>query len=291
MTPTLKLSAALLAGAAFFAAVQPAQAQACTTAAWSSVTAGANAPTAGSVANGVRLYKGACGLRTASTGPSIVEEATNHSAEGASSPFTARFFVYTGLSGGSPVVFRALDQDSGGSSVIDAVYNTATQNFSFTVNGNTVSTANNSAPLNKWVEVLMVYRSGEALTGYTRTTGTPVTNDITANIPGGATAGAATVERVQLGLVAGGSGTGAIHIDEYEASRASPGGRPALSATCRGDASGNGSITAGDRAIITAAINGTFGPERSPDCNEDGNITAGDRACVTALINALATCS
>jgi hypothetical protein len=282
-TRTLSLAPALLAGALMFA---PAAAEACSVAAWSAVVGGAQPV---NVAGG-SIYKGACGLRTTNTAPSFVEESPNHSAEGGATPFTARFFVYTGLSGGSPVVFRALDADANGNSVIDVAYNTATQNFSFTVNGSTASTAAGTAPIGKWNEVLMVYKTGQAFSGETRSTGATAITDFTGSVAG-LTAGAATIQRVQLGLVANGSGTGNIFIDEYEASRAATPGKAALSAMCRGDTNGMDGITAADRAVVTAAIRGTFTADRSPDCNEDGSITAADRACVTALIRAMRTCN
>lgn len=281
----ISIGLASLAGLATLA-WQPAHAQ-CNISSWTGSSGGAVAT--GPVSNVSSIYQGACGLNpvTGAT-PSFVEEATRHAGEGGGgAPYIARFFFYAGITGSNPVVFRAFDANSGGNQVIQVTHNSTSQNVSFLVNGTTQSTANNSAPTGKWVEVTFTYNASGTFTANTRAVSpSAVLTDIVGTIPAINT-GTATVERVQLGLLAGGTGTGRTAIDEYEASR-QIGGTPATSLTpmCRGDVNNSGTITAADRASITAAL-GTppnLPAVNRPDCNEDGNITAADRACVTAML-------
>ncbi|MGQ0800465.1 MAG: hypothetical protein ACT4NL_10180 [Pseudomarimonas sp.] len=285
----INIGLASLAGLAAIA-WQPAQAQ-CNTTAWSTVT---GAPVAGGPAQGVRIYQGACGLNPVNgAGASLVEEATRHAAEGGGgAPFIGRFFFYAGITGANPVVFRAFSADVAGTQVIQVTHNPTSQNVSFLVNGTTQSTANNTATNGKWVEVTFTYNASGTFTANTRSVSpTNVLTDIAGSITAINT-GALTVERVQLGNVASGGGTGNTSIDEYEASR-QVGGTPATALTrmCRGDVNATfGDIDVGDRAAVTAAIRGTFPAINRPDCNEDGAVDVGDRACVTALIRAFRNC-
>ncbi len=282
-----------LASLAGLAAIawQPAQAQ-CNTSAWTAVS---GAPVAGGPAQGVRIYQGACGLNPVNGAtPSYVEESTRHAAEGgAGAPYIARFFFYAGITGANPVVFRAFSGEAGGGTqVIQVTHNSATQNVSFTVNGTTQTTAANTAPPNKWIQVTFTYNASGQFTANTRAVSpSSVLTELAGTITPINT-GALTVESIRLGNVASGGGTGNTSIDEYEASR-QVGGTPATALTpmCRGDVNNSTTITAADRAAITAAIGGNLPAVNRPDCNEDGNITAADRACVTALIGALTTCS
>ncbi len=285
----INIGLASLAGLAAIA-WQPAQAQ-CNTTAWTTVT---GAPVSGGPAQGVRIYQGACGLNPVNgAGASLVEEATRHSAEGGGgAPFIARFFFYAGITGANPVVFRAFSADVAGTQVIQVTHNPNTQNVSFLVNGTTQSTAANSATNGKWIEVTFTYNASGTFTANTRSVSpTAVLTDIAGSITAINTS-ALTVERVQLGNVAGGGGTGSTSIDEYEASR-QVGGTPATALTpmCRGNVNNDIGINVGDRAAVTAALNGNFPAANRPDCNEDGGINTGDRACVTAMLNAGRVCS
>ena len=275
-----------LASMAGLAAIawQPAQAQ-CNTSAWTTTV---GAPVAGGPAQGVRIYQGACGLNpTTGATPSYVEESARHATEGGGgAPYIARFFFYAGNTTGTPVVFRAFTADVAGTQVIQVTHTPATQNVSFTVNGTTQSTAANSATNGKWIEVTFTYNASGTFTANTRSVSpSSVLTDIVGSITA-ITTGTATVERIQIGNVATG-GANTVSIDEYEASR-QIGGTPATALTpmCRGDVNNSATITAADRASITAAL-GTpplLPAVNRPDCNEDGNITAADRACVTAML-------
>lgn len=278
------LSVGLLAGGA---------AEACSLAAWSQPFSGQAAnPTVGGPDDSFRIFAGGCSMQPVNGAtPSYVEESTNHTAEGASSPFSGRFHVYTGISGANPTVFRALSADSGGTTVFDITYDSTNQRFTANVPGvGSESTGNGSAPLNRWVEVRFEYSVANGLRMQTASN-TTATNDVHSSIGTAIAAGTSAVERIQFGIVAGGGGTGAIFLDEYEASRAAGGIDIAVPAVCRGDSNNDGNITASDRSAITGFIRGNALPGRRPDCNQDGAITASDRSCVTGLIRLGTACS
>lgn len=250
--------------------------QACSLTAWSGNT---GSPVTGGVANSIPTKSGVCALQAANPGPSFVTESANHNNEGNTTPFHGRFFVYTGLTGASPVVFRALTTDGGPTSAIDIAYNAATANFTFTVNGASQSTAASSAPNNTWVQVEFTYQQGAAFTAKTRRLG------VDTNLPAGLTGGAGVVvEAVQLGVVANGGGTGNIVIDEYEASRAA-GTSPTFTTRLRGDANGDGGVSGPDIVqVVNQAANGTAAlATGQPDCNEDGGVSGPDIICVVNL--------
>lgn len=250
-------------------------AQACSLTAWTSNT---GAPTTGGIADSIPTKSGLCALKAANPGPSFVTESTNHNNEGNTTPFSGRFFVYTGITGASPVVFRALTTDGGPTSAIDIAYNAATANFTFTVNGASQSTAADTAPNNTWVQVQFSYQQGQAFTAKTRRLG--VDTDLPAGLTGGA---GVVVEAVQLGVVANGGGTGNIIVDEYEASRAAS--TPSFTPRLRGDANGDGGVSGPDIVqVVNQAANGTSAlASGQPDCNEDGGVSGPDIICVVNL--------
>jgi hypothetical protein len=267
MTPTLKLSAALLAGAAFFAA-PAAEAQSCTTAAWTSVQGTATAGTTPAV----RRYSGVCGL-TAAAGAGYVIESVNHDSEGLASPFRARFFVFPAITAGTATVFQAMDANSGGNAVLEVRYNATSGTFEFTngVGGNVRATA--PAPASRWYRVEVQYEANTAISGSVIGNGGQTYAFAGAAI----NAGASGINAVRVGAVAG--GTGAVFVDEYEASRAALTTTNPFTLICRGDANGDGSIGVGDAIAIANEFGGTRATGQ-PDCNEDGSIGVGDAVCV-----------
>jgi len=248
-------------------------AQACSLAAWDNPATGA--PVAGGSAQGIARYSGLCGMRAVNPGPSFVSESAQHNAEGGATPFRARFFVFTGISGASPVIFRALPTGGGGS-VIDVTYNSGDGNFGFTVGGNTQTTAAGSAPTGGWVQVELTYQANQAFTASTRRLG------VQTALPAGLTAGAATIDAVQLGIIANGGGTGTLTFDEYEASRAAGGGAP-FQARPRGDANGDGVVSGPDIIQTLQAAAGVLTPVGQPDCNMDGVVSGPDIVCVVRV--------
>jgi hypothetical protein len=236
----IKLGPMLIAGSLLFSL---SDANACTTAAWTAPDVGA--PTAGGPDNDVSRYSGLCGLQANLPGPSYVKESVAHATEGGSTPFQARFFVHTGVSAGSPVVFRAVDGAS--NSVIDVAYNATTQNFTFTPAGaSAASTATNSAPRDRWVEVRLAYQAGQPFNASTTYLDTVSSIAATGNV------GAATIDEVRMGVVAanGAVASNGLFFDEYEASRAAI-GAAAFAPMCRGDANASGEY---DLADIFAVV-------------------------------------
>lgn len=263
-----KFSAAVLAAAAALSVSQSVEAQACSTAAWTSVSgnAVAGSPTA------VRRYSGRCGLSGTLPGGGYVVESTNHAAEGTTAPLQARFFVFPAVTGGNVTIFQAMDANTAGNALAEVRYDAAAQRFDFISNGQTMSTTG-TAPPSRWYRVGLVYQAGQAIVP------TVVGNGgTTFTFTGTATSGGSAVEAVRLGAVSG-TATGSVFVDEYEASRAAVGGSSPFAAVCRGDANGDGQIGVGDAISVANEFIGTMA-NGQPDCNEDGQIGVGDAICV-----------
>ena len=273
-----KLAGAIVAGAMLLGW---SNAEACSLASWTSST---GSPAVGGPTDStpIQRYSGVCGMKPG-TNNSYVVESAQHQAEGGASPFRGRFFYFTGFpTGASPVVFRALDANSGGNNVIDVVYDATEQNFDFTVNGATRSTPAGSAPRNRWIGVSFVYQANQAFTAETTNMAT------TSAAASGLTAGAATVEAVQLGVVANGVGGSNPFVDEYEASRAAS-ATGAFTARIRGDATGdavcnsNDISSAANDILFTLIGTGAMAPGQ-PDCTVDGQVNSDDISCIANRI-------
>lgn len=236
-------------------------------------------PTSGDPDGVVARYSGQCALR--STAP------VNYVQDGlplAEASFIARFYVYTGVTGGTATVFNAL---SVGAAVAD--YNILSVDY----NGTQFSFKNRAgasqftipATANKWYAVEVKY--------------TRATNTVDAKVRGSAGAPEATgtsnqftvdnaadgVDYVQLGWVSG-AATGTIYVDAYESRRSTDIGR-----LCRGDANGDLTLNVGDRGAVTTEVLGTALANGQPDCNEDGVINVGDRGCITTRVLAADNCT
>ena len=212
-------------------------AQACSLTAWNAALQG-GAPTTGSPPT-FKKISGSCGMAAGVTSANFVTESANHSAEGNTSPLRVRFFVFTGITAGTPTVFRALKGEGTGNSVVEIDYDAVDQNFDFRVNGVAAgSTTAGSAPRNRWISVRFAYQIGQTFAASTGSQGTSTALTTTA-------VGAAgeTVDSVQLGVVAPNGASGNLFFDEYEASRAASAGSGfdgPFTKRCRGDANGNG---------------------------------------------------
>ncbi len=275
------LALAIVAGGALLSAESV---LACSTAAW-----GAGSPPGGGVVgtptagqpNGspaVKRYSGLCGLSSSAAGQ-FVQDGTITAAD---TRLRARFYVFTGTTGGNPVVYKGLNASN--AQVFAVTYNATTGAFDFATASGTGSTANGSVVANKWYSVELDWNT--------------TAGNMTANVQGNCgniaactalpavtvTGATGSVEYVQLGWVSG-TATGTVQVDNYESRRSTAIGR-----ACRGDANNSASITAGDRTAITNELAGTL-QSGQVDCNEDGNISAGDRTCVTNLLAAGASCT
>jgi hypothetical protein len=277
---SIKLGAVLVASAAMFA-WQPASAQ-CSTAAWSAVegTATAGSPVSDPA---VRRYSGRCGLSATLPATGYVVESTSHSGEGVSTPLRARFFVFPGVSGGSVTLFQGMD--AGNNPVVQVHYNAATGQFQFQTPNGTGTTAT-TAPASRWYRIEVVYQANQALSASVR--GNGGLNYAVSGLPN---AGAAGVDAVRLGAISG-TATGAVFVDEYEASRAESGGPGVFTTLVRGDADGNGVCNSSDiTAIARDFLFTELGPAPNrqaaagqPDCTEDGAVNSSDITCLARRI-------
>ena len=275
----MKIKNLALATAALLGLVGAPATFACSIAAWNGTAGGT--PVAGrpTDATPVSRYSGQCGLRAAASGTFVADNTPT-----AEAAFRARFYVYTGLTGGSAVVYRALNASS--VEQIGVTYNHGTPGtFSFAIPGATAQTI--PANTNAWYAIELNWAAAGTLTATVRGAsgqGAAPAESVV-NVTGGTSGGA--IDTAQLGWVAGTGVASArgIVADAYESRRSTAIGR-----LCRADANGSNSVTAGDRTAITLELGGTLAAGQ-PDCNEDGNVSAGDRTCVTNLLAAGATCN
>lgn len=256
---------------------------ACNTTQWGqgAPTGGAvvGAPTAGDPTAGVKRYSGLCGLRSTASGQYVQDGLPS-----AEPSFITRFYVYTGVSGGTATVFNAISDQAGTpDNVISVEFNGTSFDFKnrLGASGGTLAAA-----ANKWyaVELKWARATGNLdvkVQGANSTTGlTGAFTGYTVETP--ASHG---IDMVQLGFISG-TGTGQIQVDAYESRRSTDIGR-----LCRADANASGSVNAADRSIITAELAGTLASGQA-DCNEDGNVNAADRSCVTNLLSlGVGTCN
>ena len=271
----MKISSRTILAAALLTALPMGSALACTITAWNGTPIGS--PTAGGPgdATPIARYSGVCALATNSN------QAVVDNTPAAEAVYRARFYVLTKGTSGTTTIFKATTADhGGGTNVVTVEYNGSA--LSFTQNGNAVGSPISGIAANKWYSVEVFYKAGTAFSATVAGGGSDAAIG-TVNVTTGI--GSATVGSAVLGVTSGtATGTG---FDAFVSTRSED---TAIGRLCRGDANGSNSISAGDRAAITAEIGGTYA-SGVPDCNEDGNITAGDRACITALIGQAATCS
>lgn len=261
-------------------------AQACSLTAWDPNPTGSPATGGRTDDPAVGSYAGLCGMApVVGTDPSFVTESTNHTNEGVTAPLRVRFFIFPGLTAGTPTVFRATDADNGaGNAVVEVAYDAANQAFDFTVNGaDAGSTAAASAPRNRWSRVEFTYQAGQAFAASTRN----VTASSSLSNPPTVAGDAPGVESVQLGIVVPNGAQGQPFFDEYEGSRSATGGATVFTTRIRGDASGDGNCNVGDITSIArdllfqdlgAGENRAIAPGQ-PDCDENGNVNVGDITC------------
>jgi hypothetical protein len=272
----VKLKTLVISVVAGFALVGTQAALACSLAAWGG---GTPAPPGGGAIGGpvagepddatpTKRYAGRCGLRSAGAGQYVQDG--NPLAE---SRLRARFYVFTGTTGGNPVVFRGLN--AADAQIIAVTYNGTTGAFDFTSGATTASTAAASVVANRWYAVELDWNTG--------------TSNMTATVQGNnqaalptVTVGAASgaIDYVQLGWISG-AATGAIQTDAYESRRAT-----AIGFLCKGDANADNSRNSGDLVQIRnefLASPAGFLASGTPDANEDGNVNSGDLVIVRNL--------
>lgn len=262
----MKIKNLALATAALLGLVGAPATFACSIAAWNGGPMGS--PLAGrpTDATPVARYSGQCGLRAAASGSFVTDNTPT-----AEATFRARFYIYTGLTTGSAVVYRALNAAS--AEQISVTYNQGAGNLSFAIPGAAAQTV--PAVANAWYSIELNWAAAGTLFATVR--GNAATTDATANITGGTAGGA--IDTAQLGWVSGaGTVTGTsrgIIADAYESRRSTAIGR-----LCRGDANANNAITVGDAVqILNESFPGGALTSGQPDCNENGAVTVGDAVC------------
>lgn len=220
----------------------------------------------------IARYSGLCAIQV--TAPERYLYVTHPTAE---ATYYARFYYYTGnRSGGAADIFQGRD---GLELPIRVEHEAAsgTNQLRFSTFGSTeLRTANVQA--NKWyaIELAWTTGSGNGALGITVTGGgdskpVAVTAITGLNNPN------QRIRQIRMGWITFG-GSGAINFDAFEARRDAPPGR-----LCRGDANGDGMVTAGDATLMLQEFaNGTLNPGQ-PDCNENGMVTAGDATCAANL--------
>lgn len=263
----MKVKNLALVAAAVFGIAGANAAFACSTAAWSGGETGN--PTEGRPADGVARYSGQCGLRSAATAQFVQDNTPT-----AETTFRARFYVYTGLTAGSALVYQA--RNAGGTQMIGVTYNRDTNQFVFNTssgNGNV-----GSITANAWYSIELNWnRAGGNMVATVR--GAGATTDSTATVTG---VGAGDqIDDARLGWVSG-AGTAAargIVTDAYESRRSTAIGR-----LCRGDANNDNTRDSGDQITVRNERLGTALAAGQPDANEDGLIDSGDQIVVRNLV-------
>lgn len=264
----MKIKNLALATAALLGLVGAPATFACSIAAWNGTAGGT--PVAGrpTDATPVSRYSGQCGLRAAASGTFVADNTPQ--TEGA---FRARFYVYTGLTAGSAVVYRALNATN--VEQISVTYNHGTPGtFSFAIPGATAQTV--PANANAWYSIELNWATAGTMSATVR--GAGGTTDATANVTGGT--GGGTIDTAQLGWISGTGTAGprAIIADAYESRRSTAIGR-----LCRGDANNDGTRNSGDGIVIRNEFLSATLAAGQPDANEDGAVNSGDGIIVRNL--------
>ncbi|MEZ5463863.1 MAG: dockerin type I domain-containing protein [Lysobacteraceae bacterium] len=267
------LSRNLLMGAVL-AALPMSGALACTVTQWNgaktAVDGDAQGPETAPV--GAR-YSGLCALNSASSASYVGDNHPVNDPE-----YTARFYVYTGLTSGSAQVFGAYSADDGSGAVVDVTYDRDAGSFDFDANGASGSFA--GVQPNRWYSIEIDYSAGTSFAAEVAGAGSDAIQAVTIS----GTPGATNIESARLGWIAG-AGAGSIRTDEFESTRG-----VAIGRLCRGDANADTNLNVFDRTVLTNEILGTSSASGQPDMNEDGAVNVFDRTVLTNAILGAATC-
>lgn len=270
----VKLIAASFALAGFDAAM------ACSTTAWANTGSGGGEvgnPTEGEPddATAVRRYSGRCGLLSNVAAPSFVTDVS----PAAEPKYRARFYFYTGLTGGEAVVFRAADASD--VSKIRVSYDGTADAAKIYVGADGTADATVNGILgNRWYAVELNFSNASpAELRYTikgAGSDTPVAADAVIST---GISGTDVIDTAQLGYVAAVTApAGAITTDAFESRR-----NTAIGFLCRGNANTDTTRNSGDLVAIRNEFLGAALAAGQPDANEDGNINSGDLVIVRNL--------
>ncbi|MDW8479278.1 MAG: hypothetical protein RML12_04820 [Xanthomonadales bacterium] len=235
--------------------------------------------------NTVKRYSGVCGMRALASGNYVQNDDPAND-----QIFRARFYVFTGITGGSATAYLA--GNSTNNNEIEVIVNRASNQLQVRHRGGSpVNFTINSA--GRWysVEVAM-NATGTATTGtdpipantmVVRVSGanTGVTDTITSQSLS-VTSGAA-IDFARLGWVSGSAtaGSDGLQFDAYESTRSA--GNP-IGRLCRGNMNADTTRNILDLVQIANNINGTFSGGQ-PDVNEDGQVNVLDMTVLQQIIS------
>jgi hypothetical protein len=306
----MKLKMLVLAVATTFVTISAPSVMACSTDAWSSGAGVTGSPVAGrpNDTTPTRRYSGVCGLRAPASGSFVTDNTP-----AAETVFRSRFYVYTGVTGGNAVVFRAANASD--TPMITVTYDAAAASFGFTTTGGSGSVA--SIVANRWYSIELAWAATGATVPSGVTAGvmtatvqgagaaapTSATGSMTVPTPAPGPINATQIDTVQLGWISGTATAaapvtvgarvfnGGITVDAYDSRRATV--PPAL---CRGNAATADTTQTRnvfDISAIIGEMNGTLpsSAESTPDCTQDGLVNVFDISCVIGFMNSTPACS
>ena len=257
-------SRVLASGMAALACVLAGEAGACTTAAWIA-TVGTTVAAEPFQSPPASRYEGRCALIGNLAQPGYLVTNSPQS----ESIYSVQFYVFTGASGGSPTILRALSADSGGATVVDIVYNAVAEQVEFAVAGATVPPIA-GVPRDRWVAIRFLYRSGGNFEASVLHRG------VEASTASATAADVALIEAAQWGVIDAGGASGTMYFDYFDSGRS----QTPIAALCRGDADANSTIASLDALRIADERVARTLATGQPDCNEDGVVNVLDAACV-----------
>ncbi len=266
----MKMKTLALVAAAGLGLVGAPSVFACSIAAWNGGPTGT--PVAGRPTDAAPTarYSGQCGLRSGAAANYVTDNTP-----AAETTFRARFYVFTGLTAGSALVYQALNADATPLQQIGVTYNATAGAFEFATNTGAASILSITA--NRWYSVELNWsRAAGNMVATVR--GAAATTDSTATVTG--VGAAAQIDTARLGWVSGGGTAAArpVTVDGYESRRATAIGR-----LCRGDANNDNNRNSGDGIVVrNEFLNGTLAAGQ-PDANEDGNVNSGDGIIIRNL--------
>ncbi len=231
---------------------------ACTIDAWNGGAVGT--PVAGSP-SAVSRVSGECAMKLSAPGSVKDTSPVNESAA------IIRFYVFSQLSAGTPVIFEAFSDDNATASLLTISFDGS--NFVFDAGDGASGNVPGKAG---WNLVEISWTSGADMEFWVNA------DSLSEPTPTGSiSAAGGTMESVILGT--SDAYTGSLTFDDYVSHRSTP-----VGALLMGDSNGNGSINVFDLISIQNEILGNALAVGQPDCNLNGSVNVFDLICVQNVI-------
>ena len=248
----------------------------CSFADWSQVV---GTPIAGEPDDAIAVprYRGRCGIQADSIGDYLVDATPSDE-----NVLNTRFYFYTGNRSGSADIYQARNANG---VLVRVQHDGNALHFSESSSA-TVRSVNVAD--NRWYAIRLNWSAGAGNGSLViKLVGAGSSTALDPPAITGLNNASARIEEVRLGLI-GGSGSGAVGFEEFEARRYSTPMR-----FCRGDANNDQAISNSDITAINAEIAAGGAPTApgQPDANEDGVVNAADATVVSNLINAAQSCA